>query len=204
MIRMNLKMKTIVLPAIFACLTFGNIFAQNIDLDILKSINPKDPNSQFWKTNSSSAYWIPAGISVGTLVTGFIKKDSRLKRNGYETLISIGVSTLISEGLKSAFRRTRPADAYPNDVFVSRPAHGRSFPSGHTTLAFATATSVALQYKKWYIVVPSYLWAASIGYSRMYLGKHYPSDVLAGTIIGIGSGFFSHWVTKKIFKRQFK
>ncbi|MBK9735061.1 MAG: phosphatase PAP2 family protein [Saprospiraceae bacterium] len=125
-----------------------------------------------------------------------------MQQHGYELLISIGVSSLFSETLKSAFSRTRPADKYPNEVFVSNPVHGRSFPSGHTTVAFATATTLSLQYKKWYVVVPAYLGAASVGYSRMYLGKHYPSDVLAGAVIGIGSGYLSHWLTKKIFKKK--
>lgn len=178
--------------------------AQNIDLDILKSINPKSPSSDYWKVTSSSAYWFSGGVSLGTLATGYIKKDKKLQRNGYEMLISIGSGTLVSEILKSAFNKTRPADKYPNEVFVSRPAHGRSFPSGHTTLVFAAATSVVLQYKKWYVVVPACLWAASVGYSRMYLGKHYPSDVLAGAVIGIGAGYFSHWLTKKVFKKHLK
>jgi len=67
-------------------------------------------------------------------------------------------------------------------------------------LAFAAATSVSLQYKKWYIVVPAYAWAAGVGYSRLYLGEHYPTDVIGGAVIGAGSAFISHWISKKIFK----
>lgn len=201
---MTIKKQIILLLVAFSGLTSNTVYAQNIDLDILKSINPKSPGSDYWKTTSDATYYIAGGVSLGTLATGYIKKDKRLQRNGYETLISIGSSTLVSELLKSAFNKTRPADKYPNEVFVSKVVHGRSFPSGHTTLAFATATSVALQYKKWYVVVPAYVWAASVGYSRMYLGKHYPSDVLAGAAIGIGAGYFSHWLTKKIFKKQLK
>jgi len=61
---------------------------------------------------------------------------------------------------------------------------------------------LALDYKKWYIVVPAYLWAGSVAYSRMYLGKHYTSDVTGGMIIGIGSGYLSHWLTKKLFGKK--
>jgi undecaprenyl-diphosphatase len=39
-------------------------------------------------------------------------------------------------------------------------------------------------YPKWYIAAPAYLWAGSVGYSRMYLGVHYPSDVFGGAVLG--------------------
>jgi len=54
-------------------------------------------------------------------------------------------------------------------------------------LAFATATTLSIPYKKWYVTVPAYVWASSVGYSGRYLGRHFPSDVLAGAAEGIGS-----------------
>jgi len=175
-------------------------FAQNLDVDILKAINPVNPNSVYWEQTSTSAYWVPGFIVLGSLGYGFLEKNKQIKQNGYELLINIAVSQLISEALKISINRERPADKYPTEIFASSPTHGGSFPSGHTSLAFATATTIALDYKKWYIVVPAYLWAGSVAYSRMYLGVHYPSDVLGGIIIGIGSGYLSHWLTKKLFK----
>ncbi|ULT24063.1 phosphatase PAP2 family protein [Sphingobacterium sp. E70] len=47
-------------------------------------------------------------------------------------------------------------------------------------------------YSKWYVVAPSLLWAGSVGYSRMYLGVHYPTDVLAGAVLGLGRPL--HWM----------
>ena len=69
-----------------------------------------------------------------------------------------------------------------------------SFPSGHTSFAFATATSLSIKYPRWYVIAPSYLWAGAVGYSRMNLGVHYPSDVLAGAMLGAGSA----WLTCKV------
>jgi undecaprenyl-diphosphatase len=66
-------------------------------------------------------------------------------------------------------------------------------------MAFSTATSLTLQYKKWYVAVPAYFWAANVGYSRMYLGEHYPSDVFAGAAVGAGSAVLAHWLVKKIW-----
>jgi len=201
---MNLLCKLIwrylFLIILFLVLLPGIMYAQNLDVDILKGINPMYPNSQYWLQTSASAYWVPGALVIGSLGYGYFEGDKQALKNGYELLISIGISQLISEALKISINRERPADKYPDEIFVSSVTHGGSFPSGHTSLAFATATTLALEYKKWYITLPAYLWAGTVAYSRMYLGKHYPSDVLGGIIIGIGSSYIGHWLTKKIYK----
>lgn len=185
---------------IFWCLfPLFSLHAQNIDIDILKSINPSRPNSDFWKATGHSAYFLPVGLAAGEIGYGIISKNKALRQKGYELVFSMGMAAIITQSLKYTIDRTRPADKYPNEVFVNKPVHGRSFPSGHTTIAFATATTVTLQYKKWYIAVPAYLWAGAAGYSRLYAGEHYPSDVLAGAAVGIGSAYLAHWISGKIF-----
>ncbi len=183
----------------FGC--YRPCFAQNVDVDILKSINPEHPTSLYWRYTSNSAYYA-AGLPFATMLYGFIENDATAKRNGVELFINVGASTLITEIMKRGFNCTRPADKYPDDVFSNTVTHGHSFPSGHTSLAFSTATTVSLQYKKWYITVPAYVWASSVGYSRMYLGKHYPSDVLAGAAVGIGTAYAGHWLNQKLFKKS--
>jgi membrane-associated phospholipid phosphatase len=185
---------------LFACSIPVKIYAQNWDVDILKSINPSHPNSQFWRATSASTYYFSASVGFGTLIYGIAGDNVQARQHAFELFLNYGISTLASEALKISINRTRPADRYPGEIFVSSPIHGKSFPSGHETLAFSTATSLALEYPKWYVIVPAYLWAGSVGYSRLYLGKHYPSDVLGGAVIGIGSGYVSHWLTRRIFK----
>ena len=77
-----------------------------------------------------------------------------------------------------------------------------SFPSGHTSSAFCTATSLSLLFPKWYVAVPSYLYAATVGYARMYQGVHYPSDVLVGALVGAGSAWISYKVEKWMDKKH--
>jgi membrane-associated phospholipid phosphatase len=182
------------------CFFVSKVNAQSIDLDIAKAINPRYPTSNFWSGVSSSAYVFTVAVPVGTFTYGIIEKDKQAQYNAIETAVSIGIGSVISQTLKSVTNVTRPADKYPNEIFVTTPEHNGAFPSGHATLAFATATSLAIQYKKWYITVPAYVWASAVGYSRIYLGYHLPSQVLAGAALGIGSAYAGHWIMKKLWK----
>ncbi len=107
------------------------------------------------------------------------------------------VNAFTTTALKLAFNRDRPFVTYP---FLDKQAEAGSysFPSGHTSTAFTLATSLSMAYPKWYVVVPSYVYACAAGYSRMHLGVHYPSDVLAGAIVGAGSAVLSNYLQRKI------
>ena len=80
-------------------------------------------------------------------------------------------------GMKQTIRRKRPLDNR-----LGNPA----FPSGHTAYAFATATILSHQYPRWRI--PLYIGASLVGLSRIYLGRHYASDVVAGASLGTVTG----------------
>jgi undecaprenyl-diphosphatase len=64
------------------------------------------------------------------------------------------------------------------------------------------ATSLSLATKKWYVAVPAYLWASGVAYSRMYLGVHYPSDLLGGIVIGIGTSFLTWKIDQLILSKN--
>jgi hypothetical protein len=190
----------LLLLIILVCFIPHRCIGQNWNVNILKSINPTHPDSRFWINTSRSAFYLPGAISIGGLIYGLSEDNAQARLNSYELLTGLGINALITEGAKTAFHEERPADKYPKQIFPNSVTHGNSFPSGHTALAFTTATTIALEYHKWYLTAPAYLWAGSVGYSRMYLGKHYPTDVLAGAITGIGTGYFSHWLSKQVFK----
>ena len=96
--------------------------------------------------------------------------------------------------MKRIIDRPRPFITYSGYIIPRSGAGDPSFPSGHTSMSFSIATSLSISYPKWYIIAPSMLWASAVGYSRMNLGVHYPSDVLAGAILGAGSA----WLTYKV------
>jgi membrane-associated phospholipid phosphatase len=128
---------------------------------------------------------------------GLIKDDKELFRNACVIFGSAALASGITIMLKYSVNRDRPYVTYP-DITKKSSAGSPSFPSGHTSSAFSTATSLSLAYPKWYIIVPSYAWAGTVGYSRMHLGVHYPSDVLAGAVIGAGSAWIAYAVNKRL------
>ena len=121
------------------------------------------------------------------------------KENAYATAGSLAINSILTFGLKWSIQRERPFANNPN-IYKKTQAGSYSFPSGHTSTAFATATSLTLAYPKWYVAVPAYAWASAVGYSRMHLGVHYPSDVLAGAIIGTLSSFVAFKLNQKLAK----
>src|SRR5579871_383931 len=120
--------KKIINRSFFVVLFFATqVHAQNIDVDILKGINPQNPNSQYWIQTSGSAYWVPAVACVGTFVYGLAKHDKREKIKAYELFISVGGAIAVTEILKPIVNRERPGDAYPGIIFPNSATHGGSF-----------------------------------------------------------------------------
>ncbi|MBS1570007.1 MAG: phosphatase PAP2 family protein [Bacteroidetes bacterium] len=179
-----------------------SIYSQNIDINILKDIN-LNRNKQLdgiFRGITNSAAPVAYAVPVLLLGYGLMKKDSLTKQNALYIGTTVLSSEIISTILKYSVARPRPFVTYP---FLEKVTSGGSpsFPSGHTSDAFALATSVSIAYPKWYVIIPSYAWAGAVGYSRMDLGVHYPSDVLAGAIIGAGSAYLCYkgqqWLHKK-------
>ena len=84
--------------------------------------------------------------------------------------------------LKKGLKRNRPAAALPDFNSFITPSDQFSFPSGHTSGAFLSATVIATLLPA--LFWPVYLWACLVGASRILLGVHFPTDTLAGALIG--------------------
>jgi membrane-associated phospholipid phosphatase len=173
-------------------------FSQNTDIDILKGINESGSGfkNSYAGAVTGSVTAISIAVPAGIAIAGFITSDKRLKKDALYISAAFLVNTGITQLTKHAVNRRRPFADY---AFIKRRVDEDlwlSFPSGHTSSAFCTATSLSLRYRKWYVIIPIYLYAASVGWGRMYQGVHYPSDVLAGALVGAGSAWLG-WKAQK-------
>jgi membrane-associated phospholipid phosphatase len=181
------------------------IMAQNADIELLRSLNgsPSTTLRHYSTFMSNSTPYVVIGVPLVMGTMALIEKNDDLLKNAIYVGVSIGVSAGISYTLKYAFNRTRPYITYPSlNVDPAFYESSSSFPSSHTSVAFATATALSLKYPKWYVIAPTYFWACSVGYSRLNLGVHYPSDVLAGAFIGAGSAYVTNLVNNWYWKKH--
>ncbi len=135
------------------------------------------PNEPMWTvfevTTEFGHYRSIMGLSILMMAYG----DEEHQNTG-KLLSTAYLSTgILTYGVKQLVRRKRPLD-----VTLGNP----SMPSGHASIAFSAATILGYRYPKWRI--PLYVGAGLVGFSRIYLGRHYASDVLAGAAIGTTMG----------------
>ncbi|KAA6350853.1 hypothetical protein EZS27_001700 [termite gut metagenome] len=186
-------------------LTAAKVSAQNWDINTLSKIN--DLNGTFVKNYSKvlsgTTPYVAAGIPVGIAVYAGFHKDEKLFADALYIGSSVGETMATVYAMKYLSGRERPFDRYPGKINAQSYPCGSSFPSTHTAAAFSLATSLSIRYPEWYVIAPSAIWACSIGFSRMNKGVHYPSDVIAGALIGSGCAiinqYVNRWLTELIF-----
>lgn len=100
-------------------------------------------------------------------------------------LAAFGVELPLYLLFKNTIRRNRPAEAITGFSAFLAPSDKFSFPSGHTAAAFLMATLIASFYPEYTLL--SYSTAALIGSSRVLLGVHFPTDIVAGIVLGVGA-----------------
>lgn len=156
-----------------------------------------------WRSISNTAKPLAVAIPVGMFAAALITRNKNLEINSYETVGGLAIAAGATYLLKQAVQRPRP---YVTDstIFTIAGDNNYAFPSGHVSLVAAAATSLIISTKKWYVTVPAVAWVACVGYSRIYMGEHYPTDVIGATIVGAGGALAANWLNRKFFFKKKK
>ena len=136
---------------------------------------------------NGGAIWIAGSVLL------LIPKQTR--KVGVMSLTALAFSVLIDNViLKNLIGRTRPYEVVNGLTSLVGIQNDYSFPSGHTGSSFAAAIVMFRALPKKY-GVPALILAFLIGFSRLYVGVHYPSDVICGALIGTGIALLIYWVS---------
>lgn len=172
----------------------------NFEFSILNSIqNLRTPlldivMTFITKLGNMGIIWIIIGIFF------LMQKNKKNKLIGTKLLLSLIISTILgSLILKPIIARKRPSWIHNIDLLIKNP-RDFSFPSGHTYSGFASATAVFR--KKRFLGTILYILAFLIAFSRMYLYVHFPTDIIAGIILGFFSEYIAEFIVSKILMRQ--
>jgi len=174
-----------------------SVFAE-IDLSLLNWLNHHYvPGSlPFLQFISSATTYVSIALVVMVMVFSFVKNKPLARRCSIALATVLMVVAIASPVMKSLMYRERPF--YAHDFIEKRTDGGESsFPSGHSMEAFALAITLSLCFKRKWITLVAFAWAFLVGYSRVALGVHYPSDVLGGMALGS----FIGWSTLFLFHR---
>ena len=134
-------------------------------------------------------------IFTGVLFLSFAKT----RKTGIAMAFAL-LAVLISGNmvLKPLIARLRPFMTDETIMLLIKAPEDFSFPSGHTYSAIAAATVIFKYYKKAGVI--AYLVAILIGFSRMYLMVHFPTDIIGGIVLGVLCGLTGILITEKIYK----
>ena len=173
----------------------------DIDHQILVKINQIGTESQdfFWLYITDAIHWIPFFIVLLYICFRFFPKQKATQILLY-TILTLFTTILLTNGTKELVARLRPIhnqELIPLLRIVT-PEQGYSFFSGHTSNSFAICTFLYLAFRErmrwaWWV----YVWAVPYAFSRLYLGVHFPLDVLVGMCVGILVAYLFFYLYKK-------
>lgn len=158
-------------------------FIQNLDNSILLYIK----NNMHGHMMDKAMVFITSlgnGGIIWIIIAALLMINKKYRNIGFMVLGALILSTILGEGiLKHVVQRVRPsADIPAVNLLITKPL-SYSFPSGHTTSSFAAAGVLAKYFKDY--ALEAFSLAVFIAFSRLYLYVHYPTDVLAGIILGL-------------------
>lgn len=181
----------------------------NIDTQLflyLNSLHNSFFDTVMWEI-SSKTFWVPFYM---VLIFFVFRK---YKWYGILALVAVGILITLSDqisvrGFKNVFERLRPChNSQISDMVhtVNSKCGGKfGFVSSHAANTFALAVFLSLLFRKLWVGSLLIFWAALVSYSRIYLGVHYPGDILGGAILGTIIAILVYWLFRFSYKKLHK
>jgi undecaprenyl-diphosphatase len=171
---------------------------QSTDFKIIQYISD-NAQSKFLDVLALAVTRLGDGGVVWILLALFLSYPKETRPVGTVAFISLAINVIICNlTLKPLIARPRPFEVMDLAILIRRP-DDFSFPSGHTSASFAAATAIFLHYRSF--GAPLLVLAFCISLSRLYLLVHFPSDIIAGILLGIISAclgeFFYNFIMLK-------
>lgn len=161
-------------------------FKDDLILTVAKETNEHKPLGDYALYGDFGGQIVPNALYAGTMYTSYLITDDKDYRKFASQMFRATLySGLVTDILKLTIHETRPNGE-----------GNQSFPSGHTTTAFAFASVVAMNHK-WYWGVPAFAFASFVGYSRINDNKHFLHDVTVGATIGLVYGMGIYYTDQK-------
>ena len=118
--------------------------------------------------------------------------NPRWRYTGLIIVFGLGFTSLMGEGIiKHLVKRVRPCHSLEEEEQLIKKPKYYSFPSGHTASSFSVVSVTIFTHCPIYVIIPIFLIAAIIGFSRIYLRVHYLTDVVVGMALGLICGYLS-------------
>lgn len=157
----------------------------------------------FWIFVTQIESWIALFLFFSFLVFYYYKGKKGILVFSF-ALIAFGVTLFLTELTKDAVARLRPNNVsdFSELLRVLQRPSTHSFFSGHASTSFAITTFLVLslrKFNKWIFI--AYLWPLLFVLSRIYVGVHYPSDILVGTMVGVLMAFVFYWICLRLLRK---
>ena len=167
--------------------------SESLDTRLLQRIHTGWKNRHVTQVMEKTTLLGQPEVSLGLCLILSTYGSEKEKETGKLGFTSLALTGPVVSGIKYAVGRDRPYEK------TSR--FNSSFPSGHSAAAFAVSSVIASEYPR--LKIPAYVLAGVVAFSRVYLGKHYPSDAIAGSAIGYGIGKLVYAKRKTILALTF-
>ncbi len=172
----------------------------NFEIEIIKYINSNLSNSVLDAVFSFISFLGNKGWMWIVIVLVLISLPKTRKAGVCNAIALIFCLVITNICIKPLADRLRPYEVDTTLKIIVPYLTDGSFPSGHTCASFASVFAICKYYKKW--SVPLYTFATLMGISRLYLCVHFPTDIIAGALLGILFGYGAYMITERIWLKR--